>query len=182
MAFKQFFHIKTTVGDFIVGDRVYRSCVITIGRLETSVDLLLLDMVEFDVIIGIDWVLPYHAILDCHAKTVNLAMPGFPQFEWRRTPGQSTSRVISYIKARCMVEKGCLAYLAYIRDSSTKVPSIDSVLVVREFPELFPVDLSGMPPDRDTDFCIDLFPGTQHISIPPYRMAPPELKELKEQL
>ncbi|XP_070057925.1 uncharacterized protein, partial [Nicotiana tomentosiformis] len=127
---------------------------------------LLLDMVDFDVILGMDWPSPYHAILDCHAKTVTLAMPG----------------VISYMKARRMVEKGCLAYLAYIRDPSADAPFMDLVLVVHEFSEVFPVDLSGMPPDRDIDFCIDLAPGTQPISIPPYRMAPPELKEYKEQL
>ena len=47
---------------------------------------------------------------------------------------------------------------------------------------MFPADLSGMPPDRDIDFCIDLEPGTRPISIPPYRMAPAELRELKAQL
>nr|XP_009787671.1 PREDICTED: uncharacterized protein LOC104235578 [Nicotiana sylvestris] len=61
----------------------------------------------------------YHAILDCHANTVTLAMSGFPQFEWRGTPSHSTSRVISYVKAQRMAKKGCLAYLAYIHDSSS---------------------------------------------------------------
>ena len=47
---------------------------------------------------------------------------------------------------------------------------------------MFPADLPGMPPDRDIDFCIDLEPGTRPISIPPYRMASAELRELKAQL
>ena len=47
---------------------------------------------------------------------------------------------------------------------------------------MFPADLPGMPPDRDNDFCIDLEPGTRPISIPPYRMSPAELRELKAQL
>ena len=81
-----------------------------------------------------------------------------------------------------MVEKGCLAYLVYVRDSSAEVPSMNYLPVVRELPKVFPADLSGMPLDRDIDFCIDLASGTRPISIPPYRMAPPELKELKEQL
>ena len=123
-----------------------------------------------------------YAILDCLAKTMTLAMPGLPLLEWRTTLVHSTSRVISYVKARCMVEKTCLTYLAYIRDPSAEVPSMDSVQVVREFPNVFHANLPGMPPDRDIDFCIDLASGTQPISIPPYRMAPPELKELKEQL
>ncbi|XP_070040613.1 uncharacterized protein [Nicotiana tomentosiformis] len=134
------------------------------------------------VITGMDWLLPYHAILDCHAKMVTLAMMELHQLEWKGTPGHSTSRVISYMKAWRMVEKGCLAYLAYIHDSSEDVPSMDSVPVVREFPEVFPADLPGMPPDRDIDFCIDLAPGTHSISIPSYRIALTELKELNEQL
>ena len=69
------------------------------------------------------------------------------------------------------------AYEAKFRTLSryaTQVPSIESVSVVREFLDVFPADLPGMPPDRDIDFCIDLEPGTRPISIPPYRMAPAE--------
>ena len=50
------------------------------------------------------------------------------------------------------------------------------------FKEVFPTDLPGMPPYRDINFCIDLEPGTRPISIPPYRMAPAELRELKAQI
>ncbi|XP_070039810.1 uncharacterized protein [Nicotiana tomentosiformis] len=139
-------------------------------------------MVDFDVILGMEWLSPYHAILDCHAKRVTLSMSGLPRLEWRRTPCHSTSRVISYVKPRRMVKKGCLAYLANVHDSSAEVLSMDSVPILHEFPEVFPADLPGMPPDRYIDFCIDLAPGTQPIPTPTYCMAPPELKELKEQL
>ncbi|XP_070003045.1 uncharacterized protein [Nicotiana sylvestris] len=175
-------YVSMLVRDYIVVDCVYCSCMTVIGGLETSVDLLLLDMVDFDVILGIDWLSHYHAILYYHAKTVILALPGLHRLEWRGTPSHCTSMVISYMKAQRMVAKGCLAYLAYVRDSSAEVPSMDSVPVVREFLELFPTDLPGMPPDRDIDFCIDLAPGTQPISILPYHKALLELKELKEQL
>ncbi|XP_070017056.1 uncharacterized protein [Nicotiana sylvestris] len=175
-------YVSTPVGDSIVVDRVHRFCIVVFGGFETRVDLLLLDMVDFDVILGMDWLSLYHAILDCDAKTVTLDLPGLPHLEWRGTPGHSTRSVILYVKARRMVEKGCLAYLAYVRDFSAVVSYINSVPMVREFPEVFPSDLSGMPPNRDIDFCIDLALGTQPISIPPYRMDPPDLKELKEQL
>ena len=75
-----------------------------------------------------------------------------------------------------------MSYLAFIRDTSVEPPPMDSVPVVQEFPDVFPSDLPGVPPDRDIDFAIDLEPGTKPISIPPYRMAPAELKELKDQL
>ena len=55
-----------------------------------------------------------------------------------------------------MVSKGCLAFLAYLKDDTTQVPLIESVLVVREFLDVLPADLPGVPPDRDIDFFIDL--------------------------
>ncbi|XP_070036765.1 uncharacterized protein [Nicotiana tomentosiformis] len=64
-----------------------------------------------------------------------------------------------------------------ISGHSSRPGPIESVPVVRDFPDVFSADLPGMPPDRDIDFGIDLFTGTQSISIPLYRMAPPELKE-----
>ena len=60
-----------------------------------------------------------------------------------------------------------------------KTPTIESVSVVNEFVDVFPEDLPGIPPEREIEFGIDLLPDTQPISIPPYRMAPAELKELK---
>jgi len=81
-----------------------------------------------------------------------------------------------------MVEKGYDAYLAYVRDISIDIPSFDLVPVVRDFPNVFLADLPGMPPGRDIDFGIDLLPGTQPISIPPYYMAPLELKDQLQEL
>jgi hypothetical protein len=54
--------------------------------------------------------------------------------------------------------------------------------VANEFPNVFPEELPGMPPDRDIEFVIELKPGTTHIYKTPYRMATPELAELKEHI
>ncbi|XP_070057006.1 uncharacterized protein [Nicotiana tomentosiformis] len=156
------------------------------GGYEMRVDLLLLSMVDFYVILGMDYLSPYHAILDCHTKTITLTMPGLLRLEWRGSLDHVPSRVVSFVKAQRMVEKGCLAYLAFVRDVSADSSTIVSVSVVREFPDVFPVDLPGMPPDRDIYFRIDLVTvmvmvtGTQPISITSYFMAPTELKELKD--
>ncbi|XP_070017377.1 uncharacterized protein [Nicotiana sylvestris] len=109
-------------------------------------------------------------------------MPMLPRIEWRVSLDYVPSRVILYLKAQRIVVKGCLSYLAFVRDVGADTPTIDSVLVVRDFPDVFPTNLSGMPPDKDIDFGIDLVLGNQPISIHPYRMTPTELKELKEQL
>ncbi|XP_070034937.1 uncharacterized protein [Nicotiana tomentosiformis] len=129
-----------------------------------------------------DWLSLCHAILDCHAKIMTLAMPNFPRIEWRGSLDYVPRRVISYMKAQWMVGKGCLPYLIFVRDVGVDTPLIESVSVVRDFPDVFPAELSGMPPNKDMDFGINLVSGTQHICIPPYRMTLAELKELKEQL
>ncbi|XP_070002992.1 uncharacterized protein [Nicotiana sylvestris] len=67
-------HVSTPMGDFVVVDRIYQSCMVTFCDFETRADLLLLDMIDFEVILGMDWLSPYHAVLDCHAKTVSLVM------------------------------------------------------------------------------------------------------------
>ena len=56
------------------------------------------------------------------------------------------------------------------------------VLIVSDFPDVFPYELPGLPPQREIEFNIDLYPGTKPISIPPYHMAPLELEELRKQL
>ncbi|XP_070032325.1 uncharacterized protein [Nicotiana tomentosiformis] len=152
-------YVSTPMGNSVVMNRIYRSCVVTFYVYETRVDLLLLNMIDFEVILGMDWLSPYHAILDCHDKTITLAMPEIPRLEWKGSLVSTASRVISFLKARYMVEKGCLAYIAYVRDTTAESPTIDSVLVVREFANVFLSDLPGMPPDRDIDFYIDLAPG-----------------------
>jgi hypothetical protein len=65
---------------------------------------------------------------------------------------------------------------------SMEAKSIEDVPVVREYPDVFPEELPGMPPDRDIQFVIDLIPGTSPIAKKIYRMAAPELAELKKQL
>ncbi|XP_070025609.1 uncharacterized protein [Nicotiana sylvestris] len=69
---------STLVGDSLIMDPVYQSCLITLSGFETKADLLLLSMVDFDVILGMDWLSPHYAIFDCRAKTVILAMLGLP--------------------------------------------------------------------------------------------------------
>ncbi|XP_070054072.1 uncharacterized protein [Nicotiana tomentosiformis] len=159
-SFVSLVHVSTPVGNSIIVDRVYRSCVVIIGGLDTRVDILFLSMVNFDVILGMDWLSPCHTILDFHTMTVTLAMPGLPRIEWRSSLDYVPSRVISYLKAQRMVVKGCLVYLAFMRDVGANTPPIDSVPVVRDFLDVFPADLPGMPPDRDIDFGIDLVSGT----------------------
>ena len=86
---------------------------------------------------------------------------------WEGDYTSTPIHIISFHHAKTMVSKGYLAFLAHLRDDTSQVPSIESISIVREFLDVFPADLPGMPPDRDIDFCIDLELGTHHIFIPP---------------
>ena len=148
----------------------------------TYVDLMILEMVDFDVILRMTWLSPNFATLDCNAKTVTLAKPGTDPLVWEGDYISTPVRIISLLHSKRMVSKGCSAFLAHLRDDTSKVPSIKFVSIVHEFLDVFPADLPGMPPDRDIYFRIDLESSTRPISIPLYRMAPTELSELKAQL
>ncbi len=66
--------------------------------------------------------------------------------------------------------------------NASPLPDLEDIPVARDFPDVFPEELPGVPPDRDVEFVIDLIPGTAPISRRPYKMAPLELAELKKQL
>ncbi|XP_070046690.1 uncharacterized protein [Nicotiana tomentosiformis] len=88
------------------------------------------------------------------SRGFTVAEVGVDGFSWL-----PASRVISFLKARRIVEKGCLAYLAFVRDISADTPTVELVPIVREFANVFPANLQSMPPDKDIYFGIDLAPG-----------------------
>nr|GFD57828.1 putative reverse transcriptase domain-containing protein [Tanacetum cinerariifolium] len=77
-----------------------------------------------------------------------------------------------------LLSHGCEGFLATIYDTTSDVPSIHDQPIVFEFPD----ELPGIPPVREVEFNIEIIPGAEPISEAPYRMAPIELKELKDQL
>ena len=79
-----------------------------------------------------------------------------------------------------MMKKGCKGYLATVRDTQQGELKPKDIPVVREFPDVFPEDLSGLPPDREINFSIELLLGSSPISKALYRMAPTKLRGLKE--
>ena len=92
------------------------------------------------------------------------------------------SNVISAATARTMVRKGCEAYFSYVIDMVKARPSVSDIPTVSDFPNVFPEEFPGFPPQREIEFVVDVVPGITPASITLYRMAPLELKELKLQL
>ena len=80
------------------------------------------------------------------------------------------------------MRKGCETFLALLLDSKRGQVDVEKIPVVREFPNVFPEKLPGIPLEREVDLSIEIVPGSTPMSWAPYRMAPTELKELKSQL
>ena len=174
--------IATPTGESLWPSQMLKGSLFSIESQNMEADLILIDLKGLDVILGMDWLTSNYASMDCFRKEVIFRRPGLPVVvfygERRRTP----SGLISAIYARCLLRKGCSKFLAHIVDTRSDEARIEDVPVVRDFQDVFPDDLPGPPPEREVDFPIDLVPGTAPISLPPYRMAPAELKELKAQL
>ncbi|WMV37210.1 hypothetical protein MTR67_030595 [Solanum verrucosum] len=102
--------------------------------------------------------------------------PSEPVIEWSSSLAVPMGHFISYLKARKLVSKGCIYHLVRVNDSSVETRPFQSASIIREFPEVFPDDLHGIPLEREIDFGIDIIPDICPISFSPYRMALAELK------
>ncbi|KAL0560470.1 hypothetical protein IC582_000875 [Cucumis melo] len=120
--------------------------------------------------------------LELQRKEVVFRKPGIAEVVFRGMRKVVSRSLISVLKAEKLLRKGCTAFLAHIVVVQREKLKPEDVPVVKEFLDVFPDDLSGLPPDREIEFTIELLPGTAPISQAPYRMAPSELKELKMQL
>ena len=155
-------------------------CEIEILGHHFHADLLPFKLGEFEVILGMDWLSEHDAQIDCRSKKVTLVTPEKKQVIFKGE--KQTKKFLTMIQARKLLRQGCEAYLAHVVDVEKETPKIEDIPIVNEFPDVFPEELPGLPPDREIEFAIDLAPGTEPVSKAPYRMAPVEMKELAKQL
>ena len=139
-------------------------------------------MAPYDIILGMDWLLQHGAIINFKTRMVTITSGGECICEFRGRREWENGKLINAMKVGKLLRQGCTGYLCYLESTKKKVIDIQEIPVAREFPDVFPEELPGLPPKCDVEFTIDLEPGTAPISKAPYRMAPIEMKELKEQL
>ncbi|XP_075515811.1 uncharacterized protein LOC142550621 [Primulina tabacum] len=124
----------------------------------------------------------HHAIVDCQRKNIRLQTPTKEEIIYH---GKSKERksMLCASQAWKPIKGGEKIYLAMINEvKREEIPKMEDIPIVQEFPDVFPEELPGEIPDREAEFEINLVLGAAPISKAPYRMAPAELKELKEQL
>jgi hypothetical protein len=137
---------------------------------------------SYDVVIDMDWLESHEAILNCKTKRLSLVDDeGQRRVIVGRNQGVSL-RFVSSLQLRKSMRKGCKLYAILALNEKGVAEGLEHLLVVKEFADVFPEELPGMPPERELEFTIDLKPGTEPIARTPYRMSTPELQELKMQL
>ncbi|KAL0558700.1 hypothetical protein IC582_003280 [Cucumis melo] len=174
--------VSTPSGECMLSKEKVKACQIEIAGHVIEVTLIVLDMLDFDVILGMDWLAANHASIDCSRKEVTFNPPSMASFKFKGGGSKSLPQVISAIRASKLLSQGTWGILASVVDTREVDVSLSSEPVVRDYPDVFPEELPGLPPHREVEFAIELEPGTVPISRAPYRMAPAELKELKVQL
>ncbi|GJX11151.1 retrotransposon protein, putative, ty3-gypsy subclass [Tanacetum coccineum] len=156
------YEIEIASGQLVEIDKVIKGCKLEIKGHIFDIDLIPFGHGSFDVIIGMDWLSNFKAKIICHEKVVRIPLPD--------------GKVLRVVGER-PDEKARLLMSAKASDKKQ-----EEIVVVRDFPEVFPDDLSGLPPIREIEFRIELTPGATPVAKSPYRLAPSELEELSGQL
>ncbi|GKD76803.1 putative reverse transcriptase domain-containing protein, partial [Tanacetum coccineum] len=156
------YEIEIASGQLVEIDKVIKGCKLEIEGHVFDIDLIPFGHGSFDVIIGMDWLSNYKAKIICHEKVVRIPLPD--------------GKVLRVLGER-PEEKARLLMSAKASDKKQ-----EEIVVVRDFPEVFPDDLSGLPHIREIEFRIELIHGATLVAKPPYHLAPSELEELSGQL
>jgi hypothetical protein len=123
-----------------------------------------------------DWLSANYVYIRCVEKSIYMHTEN-------TTEGVALSALLN--NAHQMIQYICANdrnfYLMFTVASESELGPSD-IFIVNEYPDVFPDDITSLPPEREIEFSIDLVPGAEPVSVAPYRMSPTELKELKSQL
>ncbi|GJU64452.1 putative reverse transcriptase domain-containing protein [Tanacetum coccineum] len=183
------YNVELADGRIIWVNTVLLGCTLNFLNHPFHVDLMPVEMGTYDVIIGMDWLTNYQAVIDCAKKIVRIPFGNeilIFHGDGSRNKRGTRLNIISCTKAQKYLLQGCHLFLAHITVKETgdksKKKQLQDVPIVKNFPEVFPEDLPGLPPTRQVEFHIDLVPVCWHLARAPYRLAPSEMKELADQL
>nr|GFA36664.1 putative reverse transcriptase domain-containing protein [Tanacetum cinerariifolium] len=181
------YDVELADGQIIRVNTVIQGCTLNLLNRPFNIDLMPVELGSFDVIVGMDWLKTYHAVIVCDEKIVRFPFEDetlIIRCDVRNNGNQLN--LISCTKTRKYLLKGYPVFLANITTKMIKDKSeekrLQDVPIVRHFSKMFPEDLPGLPPTRQVEFQIDLIPGAAPVARAPYRLAPSEMKELSDQL
>jgi len=138
---------------------LYKDVPILIGEHRFPGDLIQFDLSEFDVILGMNWLTSHGEHIDCKALKVILKDSKGRKVYFCGERTKKENRIISTMKAGRMLRKGCVGYWCYALEVKEEEVRVEDIPVVCEFPNVFPEELPGLPPEREINFEIKLMPG-----------------------
>ncbi|XP_073318098.1 uncharacterized protein [Primulina huaijiensis] len=176
------FRVSIPSGDQMFTSHIVKRLDLRLQKYTVHADLIVLQLPEFEIILGMDWLFSHGAVIDFRQRSVSVRLPSLKPFVFEAARHQQMPHVSSCLCARKIMRRSCQAFLARIVSVFELVEQrIEDVDVVREFFGVFPVDVSAIPPDREVEFSIELIPGIVPISKA-CQLAPAEMKELKDQI
>ncbi|GJV78427.1 putative reverse transcriptase domain-containing protein [Tanacetum coccineum] len=184
-----YYDVELDDGRIIGLNAIIWGCTLNFLNHPFNIDLMLIELGSLDVIIDMDWLAKYQAIIVCAKRIICIAWGNETLIvrgdgsDWRN---ETRLNIISCTKTQKYILKGCPIFLAHVTTKKTEDKSekkrLEDVPIIQDFPEVFPEDLPGLPPTRQVEFQIDLIPGAAPVVRAPYRLAPSEMKELSDQL
>ncbi|GKE93313.1 putative reverse transcriptase domain-containing protein, partial [Tanacetum coccineum] len=182
-------NVVTADGRIIWVNTLIRGYTLNFLNHPFNIDLMPVEMGSFDVIISMNWLAKYHAVIVCDEKLVHVPFGDkilIFHGDGSNNGHESRLNIISCTKTQKYLLKGCSIFLAHVTtkkaEDKSKEKRLDDVPIVQDFLEVFPEDLSGIPPTHQVEFQIDLIPGAAPVARTPYRLALFEMKELSDQL
>jgi hypothetical protein len=156
------------------------SCAVVLADEIFLANLVVISLESFDVILGMDWLTQYRTVISCFWKTVSLQAPSSREVVFLGSSPKYTLSLLSQLLPDHQSRKSGILFSMMVESEAAL--RVQDIRVVCDFADVFPVELPGIPPERDAAFEIQLVLGTQPIRKAPYRMAPKEQVELKRQL
>ena len=138
--------IATPTGESLWPSQMLKGSLFSIDGQVMEADFILIDLKGLDVILGMDCLASNYASMDCFRKEVIFIQPGLPIVVFYGERRRAPSGLFSAVSARCLLQKGCKGYLAHVVDTRSRKVKLEDVPVVRDFLDVFPDDLPGLPP------------------------------------
>nr|GEX09284.1 putative reverse transcriptase domain-containing protein [Tanacetum cinerariifolium] len=175
------YEVELADGWVVSTNIVSKGCSLNLVNHIFEIDLMPIELGTIDVIIGMDWLVKHDVVIVCDEKVVRIPY-GNKTLTFESDKGMSQLKVISCIKARKYIERGCHLFLAHVTEKKPKEKRLEDVPVIRDFLKVFPDDFPRLPPPRQVEFRIDLVPGAVLVTRVPCRLAPSDMRELSIQL
>ena len=156
--------VTSLLGHNVRVNRVYKNCHLMTHDKEFSTNLLALPFHEFDLILGMNWLSKYRAIVDCDKKIVRLKCSDMSEVTVHGIQSRGVSNVILAMQARRLLRKGCEAVLALVLDSKRGQVDVEKIPLVKEFIDEFLEELWAIPLEREVDLSIEIVHGMTPIS------------------